>query len=231
MKKLIVNADDFGYSDGINRGIVYAYQKGVVTSTSLFVNKPFTDDAVRYAKENQNLGVGIHLDLDDFFEVDHKQGRIVELKNPQQNLDELKTEIRNQIEKYLSFSLQCDHLDSHHHSHLHPLVLPAACEVASQYKIQNIRFFRKFYLSQDEFEKQKQVLQGYNLKFVPHFIEGWYWGNIDENYEIAELMTHPGYGELWRELELAHSCQYDLRTYLSTQNIQLIKFSDMQEMI
>ncbi|MBI5573142.1 MAG: ChbG/HpnK family deacetylase [Elusimicrobia bacterium] len=227
MKKLIVNADDFGYSEEINKGVIYAHTKGIVTSASLFVNKEFTEDAVRQAKENPGLGLGIHLDLDAFFEIDNKKGVIVKLKKPQQEINEIKTEIKNQIEKYLSFSLQCDHLDSHHHSHLHPSVFSSVCEIASQYKIQKIRFFRKIYSSTEEFEKLKQVLQGYNLKFIPHFIEGWYWGNIDENYEVAELMTHPGYGELWRELEIARCCQFDLKSYLSNNDIYLIKFTDI----
>ncbi|MFN3551241.1 MAG: hypothetical protein ACK4WJ_05495, partial [Endomicrobiia bacterium] len=53
------------------------------------------------------------------------------------------------------------------------------------------------------------------------------WGNIDEVFTIAELMTHPGYGELWREYELSSSCDIKLKMYLREKNIELITYSDL----
>lgn len=227
MKKLIVNADDFGYSEEINRGIIYSYQNGIVTSTSLLVNGKFAEAAVKLAKENSNLEVGLHLDLDKFFNIEQERGIVSGLKNPEQKIEELKEEAKNQIEKYLSFSLPCDHLDCHHHLNMYPFVLPGICEIASQYKFRYLRFFRKFYSNQAEFEKMKKILETYNLKYTPHFIEGWYWGNVDEPFEVAELMTHPGYGEYWRELELARCCNCELKTYLDNNNIKLTKFKEI----
>ena len=60
---LIVNADDFGASTGINRGIVEAHENGIVTSASLMVDMPGTSDAVRYARAPSKLDLGLHVVL------------------------------------------------------------------------------------------------------------------------------------------------------------------------
>jgi predicted glycoside hydrolase/deacetylase ChbG (UPF0249 family) len=228
MKKLIVNADDFGFRDGINKGIVYAHQNGVVTSASLFLEKEGTDEAVRLARELPSLGLGPHIDLDKFFSIDHHLGVIVDLINPRPDGGAIRGEIRRQLDKFYSFGFKPDHIDSHHHAHLHPEIFPIFSEVAKECKIPVVRFFSKFYSDKNTFESMKKLLLEKGFVYFDHFIEGWYWGNIDESYEIAELMTHPGYGELWREAELAHCCQPQLKQYLIDQKIDLLRFSDVK---
>ena len=61
--KLIINADDFGYSPGINRGILWGFQRGVITDTSLLINQPFTAEAVQISKECPGIHVGLHINL------------------------------------------------------------------------------------------------------------------------------------------------------------------------
>src|SRR5688572_26427983 len=61
--RLIVNADDFGRSQGINRAVEKAHRQGILTTASLMVNEPFCDEAVAVARQNQRLGVGLHLAL------------------------------------------------------------------------------------------------------------------------------------------------------------------------
>ena len=63
MKYLIVNADDFGASHGINRGIVDAHQRGILTSTSLLVDTPWSQDAASLTHTNPDLSVGLHVHL------------------------------------------------------------------------------------------------------------------------------------------------------------------------
>ena len=62
-RRLIVNADDFGRSDSINRAVVRAHREGILPTASLMVNEPAAADAVRLARENPKLGVGLHLTL------------------------------------------------------------------------------------------------------------------------------------------------------------------------
>ncbi|MBI4999163.1 ChbG/HpnK family deacetylase [Candidatus Gottesmanbacteria bacterium] len=58
MKRLIVNADDFGNTSGVNRGIIYGFKNGIITSTSLMVKRPEAEEAAKLAKENPGLGWG-----------------------------------------------------------------------------------------------------------------------------------------------------------------------------
>ena len=227
MRKLIINADDFGYRKEINRGVIYAHQNGLVTSASLFVEKDGTQEAVELARSNPQLGLGIHLDLDRFFEVDHHLGVVVGLAQQGASPEAVREEARRQLNLYRSFGFPADHLDSHHHAHLHPGVLPVICQLAKEFNIPVVRLFTKFFPEQNAFESAKRIFAGNGLKSVDHFIEGWYWGNVDEPYEAAELMTHPGYGEIWREAELAHCCQPQLKKYFVDQKIELLRFSDV----
>ena len=105
--------------------------------------------------------------------------------------------------------------------------MPVVIEIIKQYNIKAIRFFRKFYSSGEDYQLHKSLLLNNNILYPPHFIEGWYWGNIDEPYEVAELVTHPGYGELWREYELSACCNPKLKDYLREKQIQLITFKDL----
>ena len=63
-RTLVVNADDFGASSGVNRGIVHSHVHGIVTSASLMVDGPAAEPAVELALEHPELGVGLHWDLD-----------------------------------------------------------------------------------------------------------------------------------------------------------------------
>src|SRR6476646_3057882 len=63
---LIVNADDFGQSPGVNRGIVEAHEKGIVTSASLMVRWPAAAEAAAYARARAGLGLGLHVELGEW---------------------------------------------------------------------------------------------------------------------------------------------------------------------
>src|SRR3954469_3096539 len=65
-KLLIVNADDFGYSPGVNAGILRAHAEGIVTSTSLMVRRPAAADAVAAARDYPELSLGLHVDLGEW---------------------------------------------------------------------------------------------------------------------------------------------------------------------
>src|SRR4051794_12324337 len=65
-KYLIVNADDFGQSAGVTRGIIEAHERGIVMSTSLLVRWPAATEAARYARAHPGLAVGLHLDFGEW---------------------------------------------------------------------------------------------------------------------------------------------------------------------
>lgn len=129
MKHLILNADDFGYSYGVNYGIIESHLRGVLTSTTLMAGMPGFDHAVSLAKAHPSLGVGVHLTLTCGRPVltDHKT--LTEpngdfhsqayYHNEEQLLDkdEVYREWKAQIEKVLAAGIEPTHLDSHHHVH------------------------------------------------------------------------------------------------------------------
>src|SRR4029077_1252001 len=114
------NADDFGRSSAINQGIIEAHQKGIVTSTSLMTNREGFQEAVQLAKANPRLGIGLHLDLDAFFEVEHGVGRLLRYKDASLPLGAIVKETEAQLQKALATGLPITHVDGHHHAHLRP---------------------------------------------------------------------------------------------------------------
>jgi predicted glycoside hydrolase/deacetylase ChbG (UPF0249 family) len=128
-KQLIVTADDFGLTDGVNRAIMRAHQEGVVTSASLMVNSPAFESAVELARQNPSLDIGLHLDLTN---------KPFALAVRPHKLD-LEREVRTQTEKALGTGLAITHLDGHKHVHVIPAVLKVIRAVAPEYGIRAIR--------------------------------------------------------------------------------------------
>ena len=131
---IIVNADDFGYSDNVNEAIVQAFETGYINQTTLMVNMPSAIKAVELARKNGFVDkVGLHLNLTEgypltvglrncafFCEDGRFKGNIrsiVRTKIPKAALSLLREEIRAQIKLYLEYGLTLRHIDSHHHVH------------------------------------------------------------------------------------------------------------------
>src|SRR5215510_941787 len=133
-KQLIVTADDFGLTEGVNKAIVLSHQAGVVTSASLMVHGAAFESAVRLARENPQLDIGLHLALTHNplqFAAALARGKI--------RPAEVESEIRGQIKKALSTGLTITHIDGHKHVHVVPQVLKIIREVAPAYGISSIR--------------------------------------------------------------------------------------------
>ena len=227
MKKLIINAEDFGFSSKINNGIIYAHKNGIVRNASIIVTKDGFQEAVDFVKQNPQLDIGIHLDLDKFFNIDHEIGLVMALINNPLQIDEISQEIKEQINKLKNLGINPTHISSHHSAHLDINIFPIVCVIAKEYNIKIVQFPERFYLNgQQKHTEYRAILEQYNLFFIPHFIRGWYLGNIDEEYAVAELVTHPGYGEIWREHELACCCNMQIKIYLREKDIKLTTFTD-----
>ena len=180
MKFLIVNADDFGYSRGINRGIVEAHNRGIVTSATTIVNAPATEEAVRIATENPGLSVGLHVNFTNEGE------RLVEFNDPEL----CRGELRRQFDRFVAlFGRLPTHLDSHQHVHSQePLrsVLVAtatALRVPLRHETPAIRYCGSFYGQTAEGSPQPQLIAAEALvRIVRGLGDG-----------TTELACHPGY--------------------------------------
>ena len=228
-KRIIVNADDFGYRKDINKGIIYAHKNGIVTNTSVLTERDAFEDAVSLAKENPGLKNGLHIDLDTFVDINRDVIGVASVSSFQvtkPDKQKILNSMNMQIDKFLNSGLKLSHLDGHHHAHMHPEIFPLVAQKAKELNVP-VRFFEWFYDDFNLAQQMKQILLDLNVKFCPHFINGWYWGNVDEDFQLAELMTHPGFNEMWREFETAKCCDPVLKTYLNEKHIELISFEDI----
>ena len=135
MKSLIVNADDFGFTRDVNRGIVQAHREGILTATTLMATGAAFDDAVRLAKENPTLDIGCHLVLvgqppfpDSVAKLVRSVGRM--------NVYE---EFAGQVRRIVAAGIKPTHLDTHKHTHLLPRVLDAVARISKEFGIPWVR--------------------------------------------------------------------------------------------
>jgi predicted glycoside hydrolase/deacetylase ChbG (UPF0249 family) len=139
LKRLIINADDFGFTRDVNAGIIQAHREGVLTSTTLMANGDAFHDAVRLALETPTLDVGCHLVLVQGRSV--LDGRALPETPARllfQKLDAY-PELRAQIQKIIACGIRPTHLDSHKHTHLLPGVFRAVVRLAKEFSIPYIR--------------------------------------------------------------------------------------------
>jgi predicted glycoside hydrolase/deacetylase ChbG (UPF0249 family) len=155
-KRVIINADDFGFSAGINEGIIVAHRRGVLTSTTLATNMPAAADALARLAEAPNLGVGIHLNVCQGPALSELgRARLADPRTGQMNrtaqklataslfrrglVRAIEAEYDAQIRWAIERGLRPTHLDSHRHTHAFPTLFRAACRLARRH---NIRFVR-----------------------------------------------------------------------------------------
>lgn len=240
--KLIVNADDFGFSKAVNYGIIEAYKTGVVRSTTIMAGMPTFDHAVELLKENPGLGCGVHLTLSAYKPVlkTHKtivdeEGNFYRKLLTEQDLNkidlnEVFEEFCAQIERVKGRGINITHLDSHHHVHTFEFLKPVIEKILRKYNLP-IRGGLGYELD-------------YN-KVVP--FEGAFYGEdvsvkslekiINKEYELIEVMAHPAYVDsfllknssynLKRLEELEVLTSRELKDLLKENNIEVINYKDI----
>ncbi|MGI8684724.1 MAG: carbohydrate deacetylase [Acidimicrobiales bacterium] len=116
-RRLVVNADDLGQSDEINRGIAEAVETGIVTSASLMVRWPAAEEAARWARERPGFGVGLHVDLAEWSCVDTEWTAVYEVVDADDDAA-VAIELAWQLERFGELmGRPPTHLDSHQHAH------------------------------------------------------------------------------------------------------------------
>ena len=156
MKNLIVNADDLGWTEGVNRGILDAFRRGIVTSTTVLANGTAFAEAVKTAKSAPRLGVGVHLNLSDGAPVADRESVTSLLDDDGQFADgpenllwkrarrglilnEVEEEWDAQIQKVRDAGIRPTHLDGHKHVHMLPGLFEIALRLAKKHAIEAIR--------------------------------------------------------------------------------------------
>lgn len=204
--KIIINADDFGFSKSINKGIIEAYKEGLISSTTIMINMPFAEDAILKWKENDSLGLGLHINLTQGSPISNNVRSLVDENNIFYNhkkiengeidvtYDDAYTEIKAQIEKLLSYNVRIDHLDNHHFIHHNASIRKALIDLALEYKLP-IRTMDNDFRE----EVKKSGLKTPDVFCFDFYGDGAKWESIvnfvnNHNYcNSIEILTHCGY--------------------------------------
>jgi hopanoid biosynthesis associated protein HpnK len=156
MKNLILNADDFGLTKGINEAIVRAHRDGILTSATLMANMPAFEDAVERLRQSPSLGIGVHLVLvggravarpDEVSSLVNEEGElpaslgtfVVKVTSGVIRQQHIERELWSQIEKVRASGIEPSHVDTHKHTHAHPAVMESVARVARECGILAVR--------------------------------------------------------------------------------------------
>ena len=203
MSLLIINADDFGYSSGINLGIIRAHERGVLSSTTMMANMPGFDEGVELAKSHPDLGIGVHLTLtcgepllEDVLSIT-EDGNFRKLGFYEKDFlidsTELYREWDAQIQKILQSGIKPTHLDSHHHVNCLPQVKEVFIELARKYELPvrnnfdvpaDIKTVKRFFVDFDDLGQTKEIWKALT---IDNLIQDC------KTYGTVEAMCHPGY--------------------------------------
>lgn len=240
--KLIVNADDFGMSRGVNLGIIEAHKNGIVTSTTLMVTMPEVEQALLLAKDCPNLGIGLHLNctlgkpLTDCKSLIKDSG---EFYKPRENPNQA---LFDEEEIYREFSAQYDlfvrqvgrkptHLDSHLYAHqVYSKAKAAALRLANEKGIA-IREFQAEGYEPTVFYGDFKYKEGETIAELMEKLVG---DTPILNSETVELMCHPAYVDnalftmstytIGRIKELDILTSEEAKSFVKKNNIELINF-------
>jgi len=156
-RRIVINADDFGLSSGVNRAIAQAHTDGILTSATIMTNMPAAEEALEIAKKLPSLGLGVHLTLtegrplskeesvnvltnsDGEFACSHSKLSLLSLTLPKVRYA-IKTEMTAQIRWLIDRGITPTHLDSHKHVHAFPIIFSMLCQLARKFGISAIRW-------------------------------------------------------------------------------------------
>jgi predicted glycoside hydrolase/deacetylase ChbG (UPF0249 family) len=248
---LIVNADDFGVTAGVSRGILDAVRHGIVRSTTAMVNLPGEADLDADAASLRGLGIGLHLNLTwgrpvapadrvpSLIDGDGRFTRDPAAVAARAAADDVRREAEAQLEAFARrFGRTPTHIDGHHHVHRHPgvreVVAELALEVALPLRSQDAGF--------------RDGLRRRGIRTPGHFVGGddpapyWTVARLLDSLaalpvgEVTELMCHPGYFDAAlaysrygreREVELAALRDPEVRATIERLDIRLCGFADL----
>ncbi len=228
-RTLIVNADDFGLSDGVNAGIVEAHERGIVTSTSLMVRHPAAIEAARCADAHPSLSFGLHLDLGHW---EHKDGKWIATYERCSLEDRAAIEAESQAQLAAFRQLlghDPTHLDSHQHVHTREPVASVARALSSQLGVPlrswRSRYVGDFYGQTGTGEPLPEAVAAERLiELIVSLPAG-----------ATELGCHPGRGvgeessyAAERDREVTALCDPRVRATIEAEGIELRSFAELR---
>jgi predicted glycoside hydrolase/deacetylase ChbG (UPF0249 family) len=228
---LIVNADDFGLSPGVNAGIVTAREHGIVTSASLMVRMPAAAEAADYARRHPEFSVGLHVDLGEWFYRDGEWRKSYEVV-PVSDREAVDAEVARQLERFRQLAgRDPSHIDSHQHVHRDEPVRSVLTEVARALDVPlrhfdaTVAYCGGFYGQTAKGEPFAGAISVAGLRATL--------GNLPVG--ITELACHPGTGRDFdsdyaaeRAEEVKTLCDPRVKEMLQEFAIELMSFHDVR---
>ncbi|WP_238907193.1 carbohydrate deacetylase [Clostridium sp. YIM B02506] len=249
--RLIINADDFGLTLGISKGIIEGLKNGIITDTSAMVNSKYFEESLDLAKAAGIKSMGVHLNITALRPISKSQyvKTIIDsegnfYKNPSlipkgYSYEEIERELRAQIEKFLNTGLVLDHLDVHHgFNAMEEKLFTLVMNLAKEYKVP----LRK---NTEEFKE----LVDKAVKRPDYFIKDFYGDNVTieklkenllkyrEFEGTLEMMTHPGFVDeeimkissynIHREEELKVLTSSEIKDFINKSNINLVNYKSL----
>ena len=227
---LIVNADDFGQSPGVNRGIITAHERGIVTSASLMVRWPASSEAAAYAQEHPRLSVGLHVDLGEWACKDDVWSPVYEV-TATDDAAAVRAEVARQLVEFCRLlGRPPTHLDSHQHVHRQEPVRSVLADFAGELGVPLRHFSRLVtYCASFYGQTSKGMPYPHGIS-VPWLLEVL----MSLPAGITELACHPGEGAdvdsmyRWeRADEVKTLCDPRLPEALAAGEIQLRSFQNV----
>jgi len=231
---LIVNADDFGLSEGVNRGITRAHEQGIVTSASLMVRGAAAAEAARYAQQHSRVSVGLHLDLAEWVYRDGEWTPRYQVVPP----DDQGALAREVVHQHGAFcrllGREPTHVDSHQHVHRNEPARSVISQLAERLSVPlrsftgRVEYCGDFYGQTGEGDPYPEgiSLEGL-LKAIQNLPTG-----------ITELGCHPGEDEhldsvyrTERMQEVTVLCHPQVRAALELNAVELCSFADVPRLL
>lgn len=226
-RTLIVNADDFGQSEGINNGIIKAHEMGIVTSTSMMVRYPAAIAAAAYAKTNSSLGIGLHVDLGEWKYINEEWEQLYHVV-AMDDIKAVEKEVYDQLENfYRIMQRKPTHIDSHQHVHQRALLHPIFQELAATLNVtlrgcgDEVKYCGDFYGQTYDGSPYHDAISVDALKNVIQRLPS----------GITELACHPGLGNdintmysSERAMEVESLCESSIREAVIDSGIELRSF-------
>jgi chitin disaccharide deacetylase len=227
---LIVNADDFGLSPGVNRGIIECAERGILTSASLMVRWPAAAEAAAYAKQNCKISLGLHVDLGEWV-LRNGEWELLYKVLDADDKHAVEAEVNHQVAEFRRLvNRDPSHLDSHQHVHRSEPARSIMLDVAGELGIplrecdRGIRYCGDFYGQDAEGKNLPGAITVANLKQIL--------SSLPEG--VIELGCHPGYDDglqtayrAERAEEVRILCDPAARASLNDMQIALCSYDDL----
>jgi predicted glycoside hydrolase/deacetylase ChbG (UPF0249 family) len=218
-RRLIVNADDFGFTEGVTEGILQCMCEGIVTSTTVMANMPFASESIRRLLAVGCRSVGIHLNLTSGSAIRTRSRRLTSPNGTflgagvlwrdgmlqRLPVEEIEQELAAQIVTIRSMGIEVSHVDSHHHIHVLPQIAPVVAKLCNRFMVPAVRVpytkghhlsslnRLKWQLVNFNAGRARRTFQDYGLQMPDHFV-AWYGGGADTLEDLQRTLMSIGTG-------------------------------------